>query len=106
VQICKDPVARIIAFTLPGLIDQIIRDVGVTEQSKGKDTPVDSILHPDLDGPPRVEAWNYCSVLGKLNYLAKNTRPDISMAVHQCARFCLAPRALHELAVKRIVGIY
>jgi hypothetical protein len=103
VQIRKDPVARIIAFTQPGLIDQIIRDVGVTEQSKGKDTPVDSILHPDLDGPPRVEAWNYRSVLGKLNYLANNTRPDISMAVHQCARFCSAPRALHELAVKRIV---
>jgi hypothetical protein len=81
VQIRKDPVARIIAFTQPGLIDQIIRDVGVTEQSKGKDTPVDSILHPDLDGPPRVEAWNYRSVLGKLNYLANNTRPDTSFAL-------------------------
>jgi hypothetical protein len=25
------------------------------------------------------------------------------MAVHQCAGFCSAPRALHEIAVKRIV---
>jgi len=34
--------------------------------------------------------------------LAKNTRPDISMAVHQCARYCSNPKAIHELAVKRI----
>lgn len=37
-----------------------------------------------------------------MTYLANNTRPDISMAVHQCARFRSAPRALHELAVKCI----
>jgi hypothetical protein len=42
-------------------------------------------------------------VIGKLNFLAQNTRPDISFAVHQCARFSSKPTALHELAVKRIV---
>lgn len=103
VQINKDPKAKTISFTQPGLIDQIIRDVGITRSSKGKDTPVDSILYADADGPPRVESWNYRSILGKLNYLANYTRPDISMAVHQCARFCSAPRALHELAIKLIV---
>lgn len=30
------------------------------------------------------------------------TRPDISMAVHNCAHFSAAPTALHEQAVKRI----
>jgi hypothetical protein len=103
VQIAKDPKAKTITFTQTGLIDQIIRDVGITATSKGKDTPVDSILHPDNDGPPRTEDWNYRSIIGKLNYLANNTRPDISMAVHQCARFCANPKALHKLAVKRIV---
>jgi hypothetical protein len=103
VQIAKDPKAKTITFTQTGLIDQIIRDVSITATSKGKDTPVDSILHPDTDGPPRTEDWNYRSIIGKLNYLANNTRPDISMAVHQCARFCVNPKALHELAVKRIV---
>jgi hypothetical protein len=102
VQITKDAKTKTIAFTQPSLIDQIIRDVGITQFSKGKDTPADSILHPDADGPSRVDTWNYRSVIGKLNYLANNTRPDISMAVHQCARFCSQPRAIHELAVTRI----
>jgi hypothetical protein len=102
VNIQKDMQAKTIRLTQPGLMDQILRDVGLTQHSKGKDTPADSILHPDLSGPARMETWNYRSVIGKLNYLANNTRPDISMAVHQCARFCTAPRALHELAVKRI----
>ncbi len=102
VQIAKDSKTKSISLTQPSLIEQIIRDVGITQFSKGKETPVDGILYPDPDGPPRAETWNYRSVIGKLNYLANNTRPDISMAVHQCAPFCTQPMALHELAVKRI----
>ena len=37
-----------------------------------------------------------------LNYLQGSTRPDISMAVHQCARFCIEPKITHERAVMRI----
>ena len=37
-----------------------------------------------------------------LTYLQNTTRPDISMAVHQCARFSIDPKLLHERAVKRI----
>jgi hypothetical protein len=102
VQIAKDSKTKSISLTQPSLIEQIIRDVGITQFSKGKETPVDGILYPDPDGPPRAETWNYDSVIGKLNYLANNTRPDISMVVHQCARFCTQPMALHEFAVKQI----
>jgi hypothetical protein len=102
VQIAKDSKTKSISLTQPSLIEQIIRDVGITQFSKGKETPVDGILYPDPDGPPHAETWNFRSVIGKLNYLANNTRLDISMAVHQCARFCTQPMALHELAVKRI----
>jgi len=56
----------------------------------------------DLDGLPRTNTWNYRSLTGKLNYLTNNMRPDISMAVHQCARYSANPKALHELAVKQI----
>mgnify|MGYP000877054814 CR=1 FL=1 len=35
------------------------------------------------------EKWNYRSIIGKLNHIANNTRPDISMVIHQC-------KALHE----------
>ena len=40
-----------------------------------------------------------------LTYLQGTTRPDIFMAVHQCARFSNSSMLSHERAVKR-VGIY
>jgi hypothetical protein len=101
-QIVKDASTKTITLTQPALIQQVLQDIGITPSSKGKDTPVDAILYADSDGPARQEKWNYRSVIGKLNYLANNTRPDISMAVHQCACFCTNPKAVHDLAVKRI----
>ena len=46
--------------------------------------------------------FNYRQVIGKLLYLEKSTRPDISCAVHQCARFSAKPKNKHAEAVKRI----
>jgi len=37
-----------------------------------------------------------------LNYLEKSTRPDISYAAHQCARFVEDPRVEHTKAVRQI----
>lgn len=98
----KDPKNGTITLSQPGLIEQVIQDVGLTDFSKGKDTPADSILHADQVRAPRHESWNYRSIIGNLNYIADNSRPDISMAVHQCACFCISPRVIHELAVKGI----
>jgi hypothetical protein len=64
VNIKKNPNSKTIELTQPGLVDQILRDVGLIQHSKSKDTPVDSILHPDESGPARVEQWNYCSLIG------------------------------------------
>ena len=38
-----------------------------------------------------------------IGYLSGNTRPDILMATHQCARFNNNPKQSHENAIKRIV---
>jgi hypothetical protein len=43
----------------------------------------------------------YRQVIGKLLYLEKLARPDISCAVHQCARYCANPKVQHTIAVKR-----
>ena len=91
-----------LTFTQPHLIQQILSDVGVSSNSNGKETPADTILHDDPNGPEQTQTWNYHSMIGKLNYLVHNTRPNISMAVHQCAQYHSAPRALHDLAVKHI----
>ena len=41
-------------------------------------------------------------MIGKINYLAVTTRPDIVFAVHQCAKYSVDPKQSHEEAVKRI----
>ena len=93
-------------MTQTGLIESIIADMGLSTDSNTKTTPSDSILYPDTNGTPRQDTWNYRSIIGKLDFLAQNTRPDISFAVHQCARFCQNPTALHELAIKCIVRYF
>jgi hypothetical protein len=77
--------------------------VGIKDNSPFKYTPLDSILHADPSHTPREDMWNYPSVIGKLNFLAQNTCPDISFMVHQCAHFCTKPTKLHEIAIKHIV---
>ena len=85
-----------------GLIDRILATMGL-DQANGKHTPAEfGGLAKDTDGHPCCEGWEYAFVVGKLMYLAANTRPDIAFAVHQCARFTHHPRATHEIALKRI----
>jgi hypothetical protein len=102
IRITRNPVTKEIHMVQPGLIDSILQDLHLDSSSHTKDTPAPGILHPDRDGHPREDKWNYRSLIGKLTYLAQNTCPDLSFAVHQCARFSNNPTALHELAVKRI----
>jgi hypothetical protein len=89
------------SLTQPHLIQQIIIDLGFLENTKGKKTPAVStkILHRDVDGDDFEEEWSYRSVVGKLNFLEKSTRGDLSYAVHQCARFATCPKASHAEAV-------
>jgi hypothetical protein len=87
-----------------GLIDAVIESAHIPKgRLKNTPTPATAILHADTEGLARQEYWNYPSVIGKLNYLAQNSRPDISFAVHQCPWFSKEPKALHEKAVKRII---
>jgi hypothetical protein len=69
-----------------GLIDAIIESAHIPKgRLKNTSTPAKSILHADTERLARQESWNYPSVIGQLNYLAQNSRPDISFAFHQCA---------------------
>ena len=60
------------------------------------------LLHKDPTGKPMNTEFNYHSVIGKLNFLEKSARPDITYAVHQCACFSADPKQSHADAVKRI----
>ncbi len=59
-------------------------------------------MNKDLDGVPHKYNWEYRGAIGMLTYLTGSVRPDIAMAVHQCAHFSANPMRLHEQAVMRI----
>eukprot|EP00985_Skeletonema_marinoi_P008914 scaffold4076_cov147-Skeletonema_marinoi.AAC.1 len=61
-----------------------------------------SRLTPDEDGPDGKHEWKYRTLTGMLEYLQITSRPDISMATHQCARFNANPKLCHERALKWI----
>ena len=94
-----------IVFSQPHLIDDIIKDVGLDRSNASKATPATSsyILQRDIDEDKFDGSFNYRSIIGKLNYLEKATRPDIAYAVHQCARFCSDPKVTHGKAVLHLV---
>ena len=83
------------------LIDQIIEDTGISKHASDKLTPAAStiILGADKEGKEFDYNFDYRSVVGKLNFLEKSTRPDIAYAVHQCARFASNPRKSHGDAI-------
>ena len=88
----------------PQLIDSILKDMKFQNNTKEKDTPVLSsvILQKDTQGKPFNNDFHYRRVIGKLNFLEKSTRPDISYAVHQCARFCKHPKESHGDTVRHL----
>jgi hypothetical protein len=92
-----------IELTPKGLIHKIISVTGL-ESCKPNATPASQLaLSRDDDGEPMDEMWGYSSVIGMLLYLSTNTRPDISFAVSQAARFSANPKQSHATAVKTIV---
>jgi len=89
----------------PFLIERILTLLGIKDDKmhNSKPTPaVRPLLNKDLNGEKRENSWNYRTAIGMLTYLQGTTRPDISMPVHQCARFSVNPMLSHERAVKRI----
>ena len=92
-----------IALTQPQLIDQILSDLRMQDEDvRTKDTPATSskILKRHQDEEKFDRSFDYRSVIGKLNYLEKGSRPDIAYISHQCARFSQDPRKPHADAIR------
>lgn len=73
-------------------------------RTKPKDTPalVGQVLHQHGNEPAASTEFHYWSIIGKLNYLQKSTRPDLAFAVHNAARHSANSRELHIKAVHQI----
>ena len=94
----------------PFLVEGIVSFFNIDTNDYGmetntKPTPVGKpLLHKDLSGKACKEYWNYCTAVGIFTYLQANIRPEMSIAVHQTARFCNKPMMTHEKAIKRLGG--
>ena len=107
VSMVKLPDGKGFTMSQPLLIDRIIKAIGfdmATTKSVRDNVPACyPLLNKDIDGPAKKANWKYRSLIGMLGYLQGTSRPDLSMATHQCARFNNDPKLSHERAVKKIV---
>ena len=92
-------------FCQTGLIRKVLEATEM-EDCNGSPTPtkVEAPLGTYVNGSEAKIYWpsSYDYVIGMMLYLASNTRPDISFAVHQCDRFTHNTKESHDTAVKRI----
>ena len=91
-----------IALTQTGLIERIIDALGLQDCNSTRTPSQKAALSLDKGGAKFSEPYNYASVVGMLMYLTGNTRPDITFAVHQCARHCHDPKEIHGKYLKQI----
>jgi len=90
-----------IELTQPQLIRKLLMLLDLGEVNP-KPTPAVEVLSKDVDGEVRKYQWNYRQAVGIMEYLKITTRPDITFAVSQVARFSNNPKRSHEKALIRI----
>ena len=99
----KDEATGLIHLSQKGLIKKIIQATNMKDCNPNW-TPASQVaLAKDTDGEPMDKQWSYPSIIGMLLYLSMNTRPDITFAVSQAARFTHSPKKGHAAAIKMIV---
>lgn len=84
-----------------GLTHRIISVLGLSSSlSTNCDTPAKVCALPkEKDGLEAKSNFSYPSVIGMLLYLTGHSRPDISFAFHQCARYTFKPTRKHDAAL-------
>ena len=89
-------------LTQKGSIKRIIEALQIDEKPR-KFTPVAAKpLTKDLNEDPPDGNHSFPSIIGMMQYLQDNSRPDLTYAVSQCAKFTYSPRRSHEVALGRI----
>ena len=91
-------------FGQPVYTAQLLKAFGMTE-CKPVATPSDkdTSLLKAKEGDECIDQNEYQAAVGGLLYLSTKTRPDISFAVGNVARFCSHPTQVHWTAIKRIM---
>ena len=87
-----------INITQPQTIDTIINDVQLPKNTAPRQTPAlfTNIMRRNAAVPTLDDQFNYRSVVGKLNFLEKSTRPNLAYTTHQCENFSQDPKVSHR----------
>ena len=70
---------------------------------KPVNTPMERLMEPNTTDSSTQLIKEYNSIVGGLQFLANNTRPDISFAVNHLARFLVNPSDEHFQAARRVL---
>ena len=109
IEIERDRVNRTIKLTQRRYTEDILQRFNMTGASSSA-VPADPDVRLSGDMSPKTDVERelmavvpYRAAIGSLIYLAVCTRPDISVAVSDAARFCQNPGVQHWQAVKKIL---
>jgi hypothetical protein len=92
-----------IHLTQKGIADKIIHSLHLSgEDISPVDTPCTKYVPIDEDGELAHGEFSYPSVVSQLNYLQGHSRPDITLAASEVARFVHSPKRSLELALIRL----
>ena len=74
-------------------------------QCKPVSTPADGYanLERQAHGEPYEDIVKYQHALGRLNWLVRGTRPDLTFVIHKLSQFCQQPYAAHWAGVRRVL---
>lgn len=75
---------------------------GLTD-CKVASSPMERMMEPSSSDCSEKSKTEYNSIIGGLQYLANNTRPDISHSVNHLARFLSKPSEEHHKAARRVL---
>ena len=85
------------------LIKRIIELIDLNDANPKATLVVKPLLNKNTNRKDRDKnSFHYCLIIGFIPYLAGCTRPDISIAAHQVAKFSNNLKASYNTAVKRI----
>ncbi len=85
-------------------IDEIMSEADVPPSHlRDNPLPIDARIEEAQDDEPDADTTKYATILGKLQYLASATRPDIAYTVARLAQF-KKPKRTHEVALHHLLG--
>lgn len=68
---------------------------------KTAEYPLERLMEPNTSECSAHSKFEYNSIIGGLQYLANNTRPDIAHAINHLARFLVNPSEEHNKAARK-----